>query len=67
MREVEEFYAAYQTMAAARDQFQRHVRVGSDPGRHDDMLLLTAALNAATYRYLVAVEKLSEIDHADPL
>ncbi|WP_321940474.1 MULTISPECIES: hypothetical protein [unclassified Paraburkholderia] len=64
MRDLEEFCTAYQALAAARGQFQRRVRVGGNPERPDELLLLTTALNAATYRYLAAVAGLGEIDDA---
>ncbi|WP_321945264.1 hypothetical protein [Paraburkholderia sp. J10-1] len=64
-RTLEEFCAAYRDMHAARGQFERHAREGTDPDRPGEILLLTSALNAATYRYLAAVNKLGEIDAAD--
>ncbi|WP_321940380.1 hypothetical protein [Paraburkholderia sp. J8-2] len=51
-------------MADARGQFQRLVCKGGNPERHDELLLLMTALNAATYRYLAAVAGLGEIDDA---
>lgn len=65
MRDLEEFCTAYQAMANARGQFQRHVRVGGNAERPGEILLLTTALNAATYRYLAAVARLGEIDDAE--
>lgn len=62
---LEEFCAAYLEMSFARSRFQRHAREGTAPERPDEFLMLTSALNAATYRYLAAVDKLGQIDHAD--
>ena len=64
-RTLEEFCAACRDMDAARGRFERHAREGADPERPGEILLLTSALNAATYRYLAAVDKLGQIDAAD--
>ena len=65
MHDLEEFCTAYEAMADARGQFQRHVRVGGDSERPNEILRLTTAVNAATYRYLAAAAGLGEINDAE--
>lgn len=64
-RDLERFYAACETLAAARGRFQRRVREGNAAEKPDDIPLLMRALNVATYSYFAAVEKLDKFDHAD--